>query len=94
MKDILIAIIIVLLVVIPILMVVAFTSAAERKTITSMQRRLVPIIVGYCGLLQAFANALKLLLKECVSPTQANLILFFLGPLVSFIYLLLYKNFA
>jgi NADH-ubiquinone oxidoreductase chain 1 len=35
---------------------------------------------SYYGLLQAFADALKLLLKEYVSPTQANLVLFFLGP--------------
>jgi NADH-ubiquinone oxidoreductase chain 1 len=39
--------------------------------------------------LQAFADALKLLLKECVSPTQANLILFFLGPVVTLIFSLL-----
>ena len=34
---------------------------------------------SYYGLLQAFADALKLLLKEYVSPTHANLVLFFLG---------------
>lgn len=43
----------------------------------------------YYGLLQAFADALKLLLKEYVSPTQANLILFFLGPIVTLIFSLL-----
>lgn len=46
-------------------------------------------IVGYYGLLQAFADALKLLLKEYVAPTQANLILFFLGPLITLIFSLL-----
>ncbi len=72
-----ISIIEVILVVVPALLVVAFTTVAERKTMASMQRRLGPNIVGYYGLLQAFADALKLLLKECVSPTQANLVLFF-----------------
>ena len=79
----------VILVVVPALLVVAFTTVAERKTMASMQRRLGPNIVGYYGLLQAFADALKLLLKECVSPTQANLILFFLGPLITLIFSLL-----
>lgn len=46
-------------------------------------------IVGYYGLLQAFADALKLLLKEYVSPTQANLVLFFLGPIITLIFSLL-----
>lgn len=85
----LISIIEVILVVVPALMIVAFTTVAERKTMASMQRRLGPNIVGYYGLLQAFADALKLLLKECVSPTQANLILFFLGPLITLIFSLL-----
>ena len=85
----LMSIIEVILVVVPALLVVAFTTVAERKTMASMQRRLGPNIVGYYGLLQAFADALKLLLKECVSPTQANLILFFLGPLITLIFSLL-----
>ena len=89
LKDTLIAILETVLVVIPTLMVVAFTTVAERKTMASMQRRLGPNIVGYYGLLQAFADALKLLLKECVSPTQANLILFFIGPLITLIFSLL-----
>jgi len=48
-----------------------------------------PNIVGYYGLLQAFADALKLLLKEYIAPTQANIILFFLGPIITLIFSLL-----
>jgi NADH-ubiquinone oxidoreductase chain 1 len=85
----LVSIIEVLLVIVPVLLAVAYVTVAERKTMASMQRRLGPNIVGYYGLLQAFADALKLLLKEYVSPTQANLILFFLGPLITLIFSLL-----
>lgn len=79
----------VLFVIIPLLLTVAFVTLAERKTMASMQRRLGPNIVGLYGLLQAFADALKLLLKEYVSPTQANIGLFFLGPMITLIFSLL-----
>jgi len=78
-----------LLLMLPALLVVAYVTVAERKTMASMQRRLGPNAVGYYGLLQAFADALKLILKEYVAPTQANLILFFLGPIVTLIFSLL-----
>ena len=87
-----ISIIEVLLVTIPVLLSVAFVTLAERKTMASMQRRLGPNIVGYLGLLQAFADALKLLLKEYVSPTQANIVLFFLGPIITLVFSLLGYN--
>ena len=74
---------------VPVLLTVAYVTVAERKTMASMQRRLGPNLVGYYGLLQAFADALKLLLKEYVSPTQANLVLFFLGPIITLIFSLL-----
>lgn len=85
----LISVIEVLFVTVPVLLTVAYVTVAERKTMASMQRRLGPNIVGYYGLLQAFADALKLLLKEYVSPTQANLSLFFLGPIITLIFSLL-----
>lgn len=78
-----------LIVAVPVLLAVAYVTVAERKTMASMQRRLGPNIVGYYGLLQAFADALKLLLKEYISPTQANLGLFFLGPIITLIFSLL-----
>jgi hypothetical protein len=79
----------VLLVIVPALLSVAYVTVAERKTMASMQRRVGPNKVGVYGLLQAFADALKLILKEYVSPTQANLILFFLGPIITLIFSLL-----
>src|SRR6516162_4884034 len=85
----LISIIEVVLVIVPTLLAVAFVTVAERKTMASMQRRLGPNAVGYYGLLQAFADALKLILKEYVAPTQANIILFFLGPILTLIFALL-----
>jgi NADH-ubiquinone oxidoreductase chain 1 len=85
----LISILEVLLVTVPALLTVAFVTVAERKTMASMQRRLGPNVVGYYGLLQAFADALKLLLKEYVSPTQANIVLFFLGPVITLVFSLL-----
>jgi len=79
----------VIFVLVPALVGVAYVTIAERKTMASMQRRLGPNAVGYYGLLQAFADALKLLLKEYVAPTQANIILFFLGPVITLIFSLL-----
>ena len=78
-----------LLLIVPALLSVAFVTVAERKTMASMQRRLGPNAVGYYGLLQAFADALKLLLKEYVAPTQSNIYLFFLGPMLTLIFALL-----
>ena len=85
----LISVIEVLLLIVPVLLSVAFVTVAERKTMASMQRRLGPNIIGYYGLLQAFADALKLLIKEYISPTQANLALFYLGPIITLIFSLL-----
>ena len=85
----LLSIIEVLLVLLAVLLAVALVTVAERKTMASMQRRLGPNVIGVYGLLQAFADALKLILKEYVSPTQANLILFFFGPVITLVFSLL-----
>lgn len=79
----------VVLILVPALLAVAYVIVAERKTMASMQRRLGPNAVGYYGLLQAFADALKLLFKEYVAPTQSNIVLFFLGPVINLIFALL-----
>ena len=87
--NLLASIIEVIIVTVPVLLSVAFLTVAERKTMASMQRRLGPNIIGFYGSLQAFADALKLLLKEYISPTQANLVLFFLAPIATLIFSLL-----
>jgi len=84
-----ISIIEVILVIVPALLSVAYVTVAERKTLASMQRRVGPNNVGYYGLLQAFADALKLILKEYISPTQSNIVLFFIGPIITLIFSLL-----
>jgi len=79
----------VIILTLPVLLGIAYVTVAERKTMASMQRRLGPNVIGYYGLLQAFADALKLILKEYVAPTQANLFLFFLGPIITLAFSLL-----
>jgi NADH-quinone oxidoreductase subunit H len=74
----------ILCIVIPLLVGVAFFTVAERKFLSSIQRRRGPNVVGIFGLLQAFADGLKLLLKETIMPTSANLGIFLLAPMISF----------
>lgn len=70
--------------IIPILLAVAFLTLMERKILANIQRREGPIAVGYFGLLQPFADALKLLLKETIIPSLSNKFLFFFSPVISF----------
>lgn len=79
----------ILIVLVPILLSVAFMTIIERKVIGSMQRRIGPNVVGYYGLLQPFADALKLVVKEQVIPSQATKSLFFLAPIITLIFSLL-----
>jgi NADH-quinone oxidoreductase subunit H len=69
-------------IVLPILGAVAYTTLWERKLIGWMHIRLGPNRVGPLGLLQPIADALKLLLKEVIAPTQADRFLYFLAPAV------------
>ena len=66
----LISILEVLLVSVPVLLSVAYVTVAERKTMASMQRRLGPNIVGYYGLLQAFAIPKTIIKRICFTYTS------------------------
>ena len=74
----------ILLIVIPLLIAVAYFTLFERKVISAMQRRRGPNVVGFFGLLQPLADGLKLLLKETVLPSSANLVMFIVAPIVAF----------
>jgi NADH-ubiquinone oxidoreductase chain 1 len=79
----------VLLIIVPVLLAVAFMTIIERKQLAAMQRRVGPNTVGYYGVLQPFADALKLILKETVIPAQSNKTLFYLAPIVTLVFSLL-----
>ncbi|MCP5362055.1 MAG: NADH-quinone oxidoreductase subunit NuoH [Hyphomicrobiales bacterium] len=74
----------ILLIVVPLLVIVALLTLAERKVIAYMQLRRGPNVTGPFGLLQPFADGVKLMLKEVVIPTRANPILFLLAPVITF----------
>jgi NADH-quinone oxidoreductase subunit H len=69
----------------PILLSVAFFTVLERKVLASMQRRRGPNVVGLYGLLQAIADAFKLLSKETLIPSNSNFFLFILSPIFTFV---------
>ena len=87
--NLLINLIDVLLVILPVLLSVAFMTIIERKQLAAHQRRVGPNTTGYYGILQPFADALKLILKETVIPSQSNKVLFYLAPVSTLIFSLL-----
>ncbi len=72
----------IMMIVVPLIIAVAFYTYFERKVIGSMQIRVGPSRVGPLGLLQPFADVLKLLLKEIILPANANRFLFVLAPVI------------
>lgn len=73
-----------LILIVPLLVSIAYLTLAERKVIAAMQLRQGPATVGWYGLLQPFADALKLMHKETILPLAANKILFILAPIITF----------
>lgn len=71
-------------IIIIVLINVAYFTLAERKILAAVQRRRGPNVVGFVGLLQPLADGLKLLLKEAVYPSSANVILFLIAPILTF----------
>ncbi len=69
---------------VPLLIGVAYLTYAERKVLAAMQLRKGPNVVGPFGLLQPFADALKMLMKETIVPSGSNRLLFLLAPMLTF----------
>ncbi|MGL9718394.1 MAG: NADH-quinone oxidoreductase subunit NuoH [Wolbachia sp.] len=75
----------ILFILVPLLLSVAYLVYFERKVIGAIQLRHGPSVVGPFGLLQPFADAIKLLIKEPIIPFRANTILFIMAPMLTFI---------
>jgi len=75
----------ILAVLMPVLISVAFLVYAERKVLALIQLRRGPNVVGPFGILQSFADALKLLTKENIVPTNSNKVVFLLAPIITMV---------
>lgn len=70
---------------IPMLLAIAYFTVSERKIMGAIQRRRGPNVIGFLGLLQALADGLKLFVKETTLPSNSNLAIFVLAPVLSFL---------
>ncbi|NII75277.1 NADH-quinone oxidoreductase subunit H [Dyella sp. SG562] len=78
-------IIYILCIAVPVILAVAMFVYWERKVIGWMHVRMGPNKIGPLGLLQAFADVVKLLIKEVILPTSANKFLYYLAPLLALV---------
>jgi NADH-quinone oxidoreductase subunit H len=74
----------ILVIALPLMLAVAMIIYAERKIWAAIALRRGPNVVGPWGLLQSFADGLKVFLKETIIPTSANKGLFLIAPIVTF----------
>jgi len=74
----------IVVILVPLIVAIAYTTLAERRLIGVMQMRKGPNYVGWFGLLQPIADAVKLIHKEIIFPTKSNRIIFIAAPVVTF----------
>ncbi|MDB5695207.1 MAG: NADH-quinone oxidoreductase subunit NuoH [Sphingomonas bacterium] len=74
----------ILLIALPLMLAVAMIIYADRKIWAAMALRRGPNVVGPFGLLQSFADGLKVFLQETIIPSAANRVLFLLAPIITF----------
>ncbi len=77
-------VLLILAIVLPLLLAVAMSVYADRKVWAAMQLRRGPNVVGPFGVLQSFADGLKLFLKETIVPSGANKAIFIIAPMITF----------
>jgi NADH-quinone oxidoreductase subunit H len=75
----------IVVVLVPLILGVAYFTYWERKILAWMHVRIGPNRVGWKGLLQPFADVIKMLIKEIVVPSQSNKFLFLTAPLLSLV---------
>ena len=74
----------ILIIALPLMLAVAMIIYADRKIWAAMALRRGPNVVGPFGLLQSFADGLKVFLQETIVPSAANKGLFLLAPILTF----------
>lgn len=74
----------ILVIALPLMLAVAMIIYADRKIWAAMALRRGPNVVGPFGLLQSFADGLKVFLQETIVPAAANRVLFLLAPIITF----------